>query len=321
MSPGTTVHAVRPLALRMRRDGFTLIELLVVIAIIALLVSILLPALGLAREAARLIKCASNTRQITLAHAAYSTDYKDAIAGSPATSGFDCLPANANAAAGYTKATPSSFNGVAVQSWDFYGPLASAMNFPTPNDGTPRDEQTQQLRADRFHWYRSVFEAFSCPNNAITSTVFNPGGSPITDGKMISYNMSTQITSTEDPSPFGTNNRVLAGINRHGYRPFVHKAVGGGGGSRKAIVFEGHRYANATTDPDFDFAMAASFGGAFGGTGPWFRQNQELNRFSAPGELGRAAFMANPGIINDARRWAFRHGTKGRGLRCGWQFE
>jgi len=57
-----------------RGGGFTLIELLVVIAIIALLVGILLPVLGNARHAARVMKDLSNIRQIEIAHWAYMTD-------------------------------------------------------------------------------------------------------------------------------------------------------------------------------------------------------------------------------------------------------
>jgi prepilin-type N-terminal cleavage/methylation domain-containing protein len=58
-------------------NGFTIIELLVVVSIIALLVGILLPAIGKARDNSRVNTSKSNLRQMGVAHKAYATDWAD----------------------------------------------------------------------------------------------------------------------------------------------------------------------------------------------------------------------------------------------------
>lgn len=79
-----------------RRIGFTLIELLVVVSIIALLIAILLPALGAARESSKEIQCAIDQRTLGTASYVWAGDHKNWLAD------FDKLP-DGSAITNYSK--------------------------------------------------------------------------------------------------------------------------------------------------------------------------------------------------------------------------
>jgi prepilin-type N-terminal cleavage/methylation domain-containing protein len=93
--------------------GFTLVELLVVIGIIAILVSFLLPALRKAREAGLRIACASNLRQLGIAHVQYAARYQDYVV------------------IGYNGINGGQYGNTTITSWssgDYYGgPSLSGM--------------------------------------------------------------------------------------------------------------------------------------------------------------------------------------------------
>ena len=102
------------------KKGFTLIELLVVMVIIALLVGLLLPALGRAREEARKTQCRSNLRQVGLAMQMYTTDNSGMT---PVAYGFEMLDDYYNAGKAGIFQVYGLSSGGSSQNINLYAPM------------------------------------------------------------------------------------------------------------------------------------------------------------------------------------------------------
>jgi len=146
-----------------RAPAFTLIELLVVISIISLLISILLPALGKAREASQAVECLTHQRQIGQGAFVYAADYKDWNAMVPAADPtFDAKFGNFYQAVW-------AYNGNVANRADYLRRLMPVMNYTQTSDGGPL-----------FDWASDMNAIFYCPSdpNDVNSRYYGSYATP-----------------------------------------------------------------------------------------------------------------------------------------------
>ena len=156
-----------------RRMAFTLVELLVSIAVVAILISLLLPAVQAAREAARSSHCANNLRQLGLAISAFEAAHGFCPAG------YESYPTNDGSAPKWARIDPDTWD--AGPGWGWGArilPYLEEGNLSYQLKGSNKPLWHDDFRAG----VRSTIATFLCPSSSGPSgpiEIMNESGEPI----------------------------------------------------------------------------------------------------------------------------------------------
>ncbi len=275
-----------------RIGGFTLIELLVVIAIIALLVSLLLPALKQARQVTWAVICASNQRQFVIGIGAYTNDWKEFYPGPNTSGAFVQTPTGAlSVIRDKTSTTPTT-------SHDWISPMMG----DSAGLSTNRAKRTSQ-----------IFKRYGCPA-AREQSVLYPGSGSYADrdefDAVLQREGFGQVSHLSPSSFHYFPSRDIAEKNRYegtllkfdsfqapvsvseGFRPNISKV--GVQASAKVFSADGTRYLDNSLRLDFDPHPQPGIFGSFTDSGPIFQSSTGYGKTPPGGPAAQKLTYRHP---------------------------